>query len=252
MIRLLHISDLHFHRGQHKNKPILRALTIIEQRFPEHYLVITGDITDDGHDDQYKRAQDALLPFQDRLLLCPGNHDGGPIGNIFRQECLDRFNQRMIEEYGREQIYDTRPVVHILQDEALVQTQVMLIGLNSVLSTQNPFDFACGKIGWLQRWRLDRLLLDAETCWMPKILYFHHHPFYHGLCVRMLDAKALLREIAAKCEMVLFGHRHRSGLYQQDFVEYFLAADNLPDATHVREICINQHQINIQKHTLEE
>ena len=47
-MKFIHISDLHFHRSKKDNKGALKLLKLIEQRYPAHCLIVTGDITDDG------------------------------------------------------------------------------------------------------------------------------------------------------------------------------------------------------------
>jgi len=56
MKKFLHISDLHIHRQEQKNADVARLLEFISETYPEHYLIITGDITDDGDKKQYENA----------------------------------------------------------------------------------------------------------------------------------------------------------------------------------------------------
>jgi 3',5'-cyclic AMP phosphodiesterase CpdA len=51
-MKFLHVSDLHFHRCDKDNKATIGALGFVAQNYPDHHLVITGDITDDGHVEQ--------------------------------------------------------------------------------------------------------------------------------------------------------------------------------------------------------
>ncbi len=49
-MKLIHISDLHFHRRKNDNKEAMAMLDFIKQNYPDHYLIVTGDIADDGND----------------------------------------------------------------------------------------------------------------------------------------------------------------------------------------------------------
>ena len=82
-MKFIHISDLHFHRSKKDNKGAVKLLKLIEQRYPAHYLIVTGDITDDGDAEQYDRAAEALSAFAGRMFICPGNHDFGAAGFIY-------------------------------------------------------------------------------------------------------------------------------------------------------------------------
>lgn len=53
----------------------MTTLDVIKERYPTHYVILTGDIVDDGHEEQYKRAAEALAPFTGRIFISPGNHD---------------------------------------------------------------------------------------------------------------------------------------------------------------------------------
>jgi 3',5'-cyclic AMP phosphodiesterase CpdA len=55
-MKFIHISDLHFHRRKKDNKDAVKLLKLIEQQYPAHYLVVTGDITDDGDAEQFRKC----------------------------------------------------------------------------------------------------------------------------------------------------------------------------------------------------
>jgi 3',5'-cyclic AMP phosphodiesterase CpdA len=68
-MKFIHISDLHFHRSKKDNKDAVKLLKLIEQRYSAHYLVVTGDITDDGDAEQCGRAAEALSAFSATLII---------------------------------------------------------------------------------------------------------------------------------------------------------------------------------------
>lgn len=93
-MKFIHLSDLHFHKFASDNVEINRRLKYIEQHpdYSSHYLIVTGDIVDDGHARQYANAYEALSPFLGRVFICPGNHDFGAAGNSFSAERAARFD----------------------------------------------------------------------------------------------------------------------------------------------------------------
>lgn len=51
-MRFIHLSDLHFHCNPQDNTAIITTLDVIKERYPTHYVILTGDIVDDGHEEQ--------------------------------------------------------------------------------------------------------------------------------------------------------------------------------------------------------
>ena len=92
-MKFIHLSDLHFHSKESDNLAAVKLLEFIRYAYPTHKLIITGDIVDDGHEEQYKWALEMLEPFTGRLFLCPGNHDFGVRGNLYSPERAERFDR---------------------------------------------------------------------------------------------------------------------------------------------------------------
>ena len=63
-MKILHLSDLHFHRDNKDNAKIIKTLKNVKEKYPEHYIVVTGDIVDDGHELQYENAFENLKIFR--------------------------------------------------------------------------------------------------------------------------------------------------------------------------------------------
>ena len=91
-MKILHLSDLHFHRSNQDNKETIKTLDTVNSKYPKHYIVVTGDIVDDGHEEQYKNAFNKLKQFKNRIFVAPGNHDFGAAGNFFSRERGQRFD----------------------------------------------------------------------------------------------------------------------------------------------------------------
>jgi len=90
-MRLVHISDLHYKQGS-KNR-VLELLERVKKAKPDH-LVITGDLTGQGRESQFKAVKEILKDTgfydYDRLTVIPGNHD--LFGFIYRHYSDDDEN----------------------------------------------------------------------------------------------------------------------------------------------------------------
>lgn len=56
-MKFLHISDLHYHKNKKYNKAADKVLKALKANYPKHNLIVTGDITDDGHNEQYMAGE---------------------------------------------------------------------------------------------------------------------------------------------------------------------------------------------------
>ncbi|THB74831.1 MAG: hypothetical protein D3926_21240 [Desulfobacteraceae bacterium] len=245
-MKILHLSDLHFHSDNSKNQDILSTLRNVEKNYPDHIIVITGDIVDDGSEKQYKNARDALKTFDGRVFIAPGNHDFGAIGNFYSREKADRFDEFLSIplNQGGTFLRENKPVVNVKTDESDI---VMFIALDTNLETYHPFDFACGEVGEFQLAELDMLLSNPTVPEMKKVLFFHHHPFMRNdPFMELKDAGELARIIYNRIDVVLFGHKHVMDSWKNRWgVPYMLAADNSPGKTSAGEITIENGALSI-------
>jgi len=245
-MKFIHISDLHFHSRKADNKKEFELLDFINQKYSTHHLIVTGDITDDGHERQYKQAFAALKPFKNRIFICPGNHDFGALGNFYSRERAERFDRLLSIplEQGGTFTGDSTPVVNIVKER---NDQVMLIALDTNLETDHTFDCACGEVGDKQLAVLDNILSNPTSSEFVKILFFHHHPFMHGNAfMELIDARKLMRIIYSKVEVLLFGHKHASSCWESNNgIEHILASDNSPGKKYAREIVITKKAIKV-------
>lgn len=247
MVKILHISDLHFHTNGKDNKKIVKTLDSIKEKYTKHYLVVTGDIVDDGHEKQFKNAYNALKDFKGRIFIVPGNHDYGAAGNFYSKERAERFDEMLSKplEQGGTFSFDNSPVVNVVGHGS---DRVMFIGLDSNLETESPFDFACGEIGKFQRRSLAELLSDSSATSMKKIIFFHHHPFLRkDPFMEMKDSSKLARTIYGKVDAVMFGHKHEMDLIDNTWgIKFILASDNSPGKDKAGEITIEDGKMSFQ------
>ncbi|MDF8266100.1 metallophosphoesterase [Luteipulveratus flavus] len=81
MLTIAHLSDTHFGAYEGVGDRTVRAVEHLAAMRPgPDVVLVTGDIADHGHDDEYVDAAAALArwPGPAPLLTCPGNHDVRP------------------------------------------------------------------------------------------------------------------------------------------------------------------------------
>ncbi len=244
-MKFLHISDLHFHKNNKDNTKVIKMLDTLNKKYPNHYLIVTGDITDDGNTKQFINAYIALKPFKDRIFICPGNHDFGAVGNIYSKRRAKNFDKYLTEPLSQDGTFyrDNEPVVNVVSNQ---NDSVMLIALDSNLETKYPFDFACGKIGKNQLAFLESLLSDPNATKMKKIVIMHHHPFIvKDPTMQLKDSNKLMRILYGRTDVLMFGHKHKSKYWKDTSgIGHILASANSPGTSNmVREISIKAGSI---------
>jgi 3',5'-cyclic AMP phosphodiesterase CpdA len=246
-MKILHLSDLHFHRNNKGNKKAIKILDNVNTKYPNHYIVITGDIVDDGHEEQYNNAFNKLKQFKDRIFIAPGNHDFGALGNFYSRERAKRFDEMLSDplRQGGTFLAENKPVVNVAGNES---DSVMFIALDTNLETEHSFDFACGEVGDVQLDALSAILANSTIPEMKKVLFFHHHPFMHNNpFMELIDAKKLARVIYNRVDVILFGHKHEMKDWKNQWgVKYILASDNSPGKSKAGEITIKDGLIKMK------
>jgi len=210
MIRIIHVSDLHFHEENEKNEEAEAFLYGIGKKYAfgpdsSNYLLVTGDIVDDGSSRQYRNAFEALKPFKDRLLIVPGNHDYGICGNLYSNACARAFDDTFKPLWDKCRFYDKEPVGCVLSDGH--GTEVLAVGLNSVLKTHSPLDLARGEIGEGQLDKLNAILSKPEYADKPKIVFLHHRPQKDWWFFVLTDSEDMMAILSQnRVAIVAFGH----------------------------------------------
>ena len=209
MIELFHVSDLHFN----KKKGVKEFLAQIKAKFKiepgeNKYILVTGDITDDGKKKQYGLASAALMPFAGYVRAVPGNHDYGNMGFIYHEERAKYFDDVFLKELKiKHKYFSKAPYCELLDDKN--GSKVLLIGLNSCTQTEDPLDIAVGEIGEKQLLELEKTLNKPEYAGIPKIVFLHHIPHRRakGIGMSLRDYKKLMAIVTGKVEALAFGHQ---------------------------------------------
>jgi len=190
---ILAIADPHIHDSAARNEPIRDLVRQACDRMGrDGWLAILGDLTDSGTERQYAQAMAMLQPLRGRLILVPGNHDGGLLG-IFVQAAARRRWARLVRELAA----PTR----IELDGRLIQV------VDSCLYTTWPWDLARGRVGSRQMARVRSAIGEGGRRGLRPTILLHHWPYSADVALRLEDAAALLRLVEGHADLVA-GHTH--------------------------------------------
>lgn len=188
MIRLLHLSDVHF--GAVDDRLLPPMLALAHDLRPD-VTVISGDLTQRARPAQFAAARAFVDQLPGPVLVVPGNHDM-PLGNL---------GLRLLAPFAR-----YRSTFGPELDPTLTLPGAVIQGVN----TANPLVW---KSGHLTRHSADRL--TATFAAAPKdamrIAVLHHAPVSaaDGTPADMADPAAVLGTLArAGTDIVLSGHTH--------------------------------------------
>lgn len=224
-MRILHVSDLHLRCDPKHNAIVADKLAWVSTEMGAgDVLVVTGDITDDGRVEQYANALQLLSPFAGRIVVVPGNHDFGLLGNFYDRECQKRFAKL------RHALCADTPWMFRVDGIAVGE----IIVLDSCMRTGSIVDFAQGQIGRWNLWKLKRKLDAMRAARAISVVALHHNPFYTDWFCRLNDAKKFFETVLGRADIVLMGHEHKyrhtwypSGLPEEQAQTEFWAADAL-------------------------
>lgn len=184
---LAQISDLHIKRpGQLAYRRVdtaaalARCVAKLNALVPRpDAVLVTGDLTDFGHDDEYRHLRALLAPLEIPYYLMVGNHD-------------DRAALR--------RAFADRPELHgggAFVQYALDVGAVRVLALDSQVPGTSGGDLCDARLAWLAG------ELDAARG-RPTIVALHHPPFVSG--IGHMDALRLAPAAAAKLDALLRGH----------------------------------------------
>ena len=207
--RILGYMSWRLHRQAEHQIDFMPALLEALRRTDVDHIVITGDLTHLSHAADFETAAAVLdqLGGPDRLTLIPGNHDAYvPIPRRERFAHLDAYMPPCAGEAAATGTFEQKSVLPSLRK--LAETAV--IGISTARPTA-PF-LATGSIGRNQLDRLEKLLVQAKSENLFRLIMIHHPPV-QGLVSRrkcLTDQAALavtIRNFGA--ELLLHGHTHR-------------------------------------------
>ncbi|MDP6517552.1 MAG: phosphodiesterase [Alphaproteobacteria bacterium] len=152
--------------------------------------LITGDLTYDGQDAEYRTLRELLSALAMPYYLIPGNHDHR--GRLARAFADLAYLPR-----------DGEFLHYVIEDHPL-----RLIGLDTIVPGAAGGRMCAARLAWLER------VLDARPD-VPGVIFMHHPPFATGIeamdRIGLDGARALAAIVAGhgQIERVLCGHLHR-------------------------------------------
>ena len=189
MMRLLHLSDLHFGRDRAELEAPLVSLC---NGLAPDLVAISGDFTQRARVGQFARARAFLDQLEPPTLSVPGNHDT-PLDNILI---------RMFAPWHRYKTAIDRVLEPVMETD-----QAVIVGVNTV----NRFSWQRGRISGHTIRRVCDGFANAGDRLRVAVL---HHPLEHGpeiekrLMRGAVSALAKLQDCGA--DMVLSGHLHNT------------------------------------------
>lgn len=181
-MKLMHLSDVHIGCPAFVPQWANRILEAVDEVRP-NLVVVTGDLTENGYEEEYNEAKEFIAKIQAPTVVVPGNHDSRNAGYLIFEEVFG----------GRSFQYE---------DGFLV-----LLGLDST----EP-DIDDGHIGRENYGKIRNFFTGARD--RLKILALHHHLIpipYTGrerhIPVDAGDVLGLLVDL--QVDLVLSGHKHR-------------------------------------------
>lgn len=195
-MRIAQITDLHvaedgtFMRSfVDANAKLAAAVAFLEERSGSiEAVLITGDVTNDGHPEQYALLRELLDPLTIPTYVVPGNHDD-------REEFRAAFADRpWVPAEG--------PIDYVIDEH-----EVRLVGIDTTEPDRHDGLYHPAQAEWL-----DATL--AERPDVPTVLFGHHPPFLTGLwlfdAIRLTGSEHLRAVVDRhpQVRLVVSGHVH--------------------------------------------
>jgi len=214
---LIHLSDLHIGRGKKENYRANKIFTEIAGSYPGDTVLITGDLTNSATKNQFKLMRELLdrLALTNPILVVPGNHDYAWKGVIFRRGSGQVWAEHLGYPLGWEKP-PTRWMGLLNEPEGVEGLGVWKDGpvVYFGVDSGDPTDKELTARGLISP-KLAKTLATSLKKYQGKtrVVLVHHHPFMRGATMKMKGAKLFLNSLRNNCELLLFGHKHKYGLW---------------------------------------
>lgn len=200
------ISDLHLDGTGHRLLEVERLVREASAAAgPDGLVLLAGDVTNSGTEEQYDQARWALLPLAGRCALAPGNHDVGWRGLGWSSDSWRRY-------------WDLARLLQVRQ-EAVQDARWLVLALDTTRHTPSPIDLARGRLGAGERRRLRSAGERARNAGLGLLVLQHHSPWCEDETLLQTDAKSELQILRlARIPVVLVcGHTHHRQDYQEQW-----------------------------------
>ena len=179
-MRVVHISDIHVAEQHFLPELLERVIREINKIEPE-IVVLTGDLTENGHQSEFKRAKSYIEKIEcDKKVVIPGNHDARNVGYL-----------------GFEEIFGHRSIIEKCGG-------ITIVGIDSTQPDLDDGHVGRERYGWIEK------SLNTNDF---KVVALHHHLISIPKTGRErqipMDAGDVL-ELLVRCgvDLVLCGHKH--------------------------------------------
>lgn len=195
-VLLAQLSDLHICDEWEGVDPVARLERVVEAvralPNPVDAILVSGDLTDDGSEESYRRACHLLERLDAPLHALPGNHDD-------RRRLREAFD---LPGSGEEPI-----------DYGVMVGPLRVVVFDSIVPGQDPGAFPPERLAWLDR----ELGRDGES---PTLLALHHPPLPTGIPewdainLTQTDREAMAEVVGRHSQLRLIagGHLHRTAV----------------------------------------
>ena len=183
MVRLIHISDLHYGSSEFNLRYLENVIEYINNNEPDA-VICTGDITHKSRKDEYEFISEYLNKIKVPLLNVIGNHDAANNGIVFFERYIGPRRATLI----------------------LKEKDTFIMGVRSPRDNTSEGELGDEQLEWMMK-QLDKC---QERI---KILALHHHlaavPSAGVKRGTLVDAGEVLQLIQDyNIDLVLQGHRH--------------------------------------------
>ena len=199
MIRLAHLSDLHFGRT---DASLLAPLEDELARARPDLVVISGDLTLQAREREFREAAAFIRALPAPCFVVPGNHD------IPSHHALER----LVHPFRR-----WRSHIGTDLEPTWIDSRVALVGLNTVQRASWRINWSHGHIGRRHLARVEHRLAALPPG--PVRVVVGHHPFFapdpllQNRVLRRSD-EALRMFRRHRVRLVLAGHLHRAFMHE--------------------------------------
>lgn len=198
MIRIAHVSDLHFGAA---DPAAIAALGAALSESEPNAVIVTGDVTQFGRRREFVDAAAFLRGVEPPLMVIPGNHDAPVFAPLLRIAAPWRRFRRILR-------FETGAVLDL--DGARI------IGLNSARRASMHHDWSRGRLSRRQIEGAAAAAADAPDTAL-RVVALHHpvhtiHEHRSGQAVVSRAQHALDAFGDVRVDLVLTGHAHRANV----------------------------------------
>jgi 3',5'-cyclic AMP phosphodiesterase CpdA len=203
-------------RKEHRPEVLDALVTDLQQQRPDH-IVVTGDLTNLGLEEEFSAAMPWLQQLGDgqKVSIVPGNHEAYvPIARSSLWSCWAEYLASDEPTHaGTGSLHAGGEAGACDFPSVRIRDWVAFVGVSS--AQPSGLLHANGQVGQLQLERLEKVLTSLAGAALCRIVLIHHPPTDTDLSRRrrLTDAAALrdlLKRVGA--DLVLHGHTHQTAI----------------------------------------